>query len=247
VAPDGEGELLKRAGLVSVSVSLDHGTAEAHDAVRGYPGAFQAALRAIGLFREAGLHTGVSAVLSAGMIRRGEVVPFLEFLESLGLDEAWLSETKPSLPAPETAEEAPTPDELRGLHEAQDRWNRDRSRTMTVNILSHFESGAHFGCNAGTKMVYVDAYGEVSPCVFVPMSFGNIRQRPLAEIWADVRGGFRPGSECFIRSQQRPLRSLAAGGLPIPPPASRDFLKSVDFGAPARFVTLLRGEGGRAR
>ena len=27
-------------------------------------------------------------------------------------------------------------------------------------------------------MIYVDAFGEVSPCVFTPMTFGNVRRAP---------------------------------------------------------------------
>ncbi len=84
----------------------------------------------------------------------------------------------------------------------QDRWNK--SGRMTVNYLGHFEGPDHFGCNAGTKMIYIDAFGEVSPCVFAPMSFGNVRERPLAEIWSDMRERFAPGSSCFVIEQPSP-------------------------------------------
>ena len=62
---------------------------------RGYPGAFDAAIEAIRLFREAGLDVGVSAVLSAEMIQ-GRLEANLEFIQGLGVHEAWLSEMKPS-------------------------------------------------------------------------------------------------------------------------------------------------------
>ncbi|MCX6560903.1 MAG: radical SAM protein [Candidatus Aminicenantes bacterium] len=228
---------LRRAGLFSVSVSLDHGTAEKHDAIRGYPGAFNAAMRAIGMFKEAGLHTGVSAVLSTGMIRSDGVEPFLEFLNGLGLDEAWLSEMKPSLQGPSDPAAIATAEERRSLIRLQDRWNR--SARMTVNYLGHFEAGAHFGCNAGTKMIYVDAFGEVSPCVFAPLSFGNVRQTPLAAIWDDMRSSFAPGEDCFMLRNQGLLRSRAGAGLPIAPSASRELVKEIHPEAPGRFVGLL--------
>lgn len=228
---------LKAAGLFSVSVSLDHWTAEIHDAVRGLPGAFRTALRAIEIFREAGLHTGVSAVVSTDMIRQGRVEAYLDFLQGLGLDEAWLSEMKPSLVSPVDEASLATPEERQDLARLQDRWNR--SQRMTVNCLTHFEGPAAFGCNAGTKMIYVDAFGEVSPCVFAPMSFGNVRERPLAEIWSEMRGLFSPGSECFMFKAHRALREKARGRLPIPPEISRDFMTSVRFGPPGRFVELL--------
>jgi MoaA/NifB/PqqE/SkfB family radical SAM enzyme len=232
---------LKEAGLFSVSVSLDHWTAEVHDAARGTAGAFETALRAIELFRAAGIHTGVSAVLSAEMIRRGQAEPYLEFLQGLGLDEAWLSEMKPSIQLPDNPSGLITEDERRNLIRLQDRWNR--AGGMTVNYLGHFEGPDNFGCNAGRKMIYVDAFGEVSPCVFVPMTFGNVRQKPLAEIWSEMRNGFAPGSDCFLIRNQGLLRSRVDGRIPIPADVSRDLMREARFGPPGRFVGLIEGSG----
>ncbi len=228
---------LRQAGLFSASVSLDHWTAEKHDAGRATPGAFRTALRAVEIFRAAGIHTGVSAVLSADMIRQGQVEPYLEFLQGLDIQEAWLSEMKPSAQAPDDPAGLITPDERRSLEQMQDRWNK--SGGMTVNYLGHFEGPDHFGCNAGTKMIYIDAFGEVSPCVFAPMSFGNVREKPLAEIWSAMRERFAPGSSCFVIDSHRLLRKRVDGRLPLPPETSHELMNDVRFGAPARFVGLL--------
>jgi MoaA/NifB/PqqE/SkfB family radical SAM enzyme len=233
---------LRKAGLFSASVSLDHWTAEVHDAVRSYPGAFETALRAIDVFKAAGIHTGVSAVLSADLVRRGQVESYLDFLEGLGLHEAWLSEMKPSIHDDAVAGLL-TAEERAGLVRLQDK--RNRRGGITVNCLAHFESPANFGCNAGTRMIYVDAFGEVSPCVFAPMSFGNVRRRPLADIWREMSTSFAPGSECFVIRNHRLLRSRAGAGIPLPPETSRELMSGVAFGSPGRFVGLLdRGERG---
>ena len=174
---------LKQAGLFSVSVSLDHWLPEIHDRNRGLDGAFATALRAIDLFKgTGGIQVGVSAVVSREMIRQGQVEEFLAFLQELGVDEAWLCEAKPSVAAFWDEGQVISQAEHRQLSELQDRYNRRKG--MTVNYLGHFESREFFGCNAGHKMVYVDACGEVSPCVFTPMTFGNIRDRSLKEIFA---------------------------------------------------------------
>ena len=90
---------LKRAGLFSVSVSLDHWKEEEHDRVRGYKGAFQTAMSAIDIFKNVGgIDVGVSAVLSAEMIRNHQVEEYLDFLNKLEIHEAWVSEVKPSVP-----------------------------------------------------------------------------------------------------------------------------------------------------
>ncbi|MCU0236771.1 MAG: radical SAM protein, partial [Acidobacteria bacterium] len=141
---------LKQAGLFSVSVSLDHWLPEIHDRNRGLTGAFATALAAIRLFQEAGgIQVGVSAVVSRDMIQRGQVEEFLDFLQGLGIDEAWLCEPKPSVAAFWDEGQVIRAEEHRELFAIQDRWNRRAG--MTINYLGHFESREHFGCNAGNK------------------------------------------------------------------------------------------------
>jgi radical SAM protein with 4Fe4S-binding SPASM domain len=43
-------------------------------------------------------------------------------------------------------------------------------------------------CGAGHNACYVSAYGDVMPCVALPLSCGNVRDTPFAEIWAASRG-----------------------------------------------------------
>ena len=234
---------LKNAGLFSVSVSLDDRQEDVHDTIRGYPGAYKAALRAIEIFKEiGGIHVGVSAVLPPGMIRTGKVGEFIDFLEHLGIDEAWLSEMKPSGPPTGAEEFIISEEERRRLAELQD--ERNRRTGLTVNYLGHFEGPEHFGCNAGHKMIYIDAFGEVSPCVFAPMTFGNVAATPLAEIWRNMRAAFSPGSACFMNQNYRLLRKRAGGKLPLSREDSLLVVKGITFGSPGRFMRLLYGKNG---
>ena len=244
---------LKKAGLFSVCVSLDHWREEAHDRGRNYPGAFRAALEAIRIFKEAGLDTGASAVLSSQMIATDDCREFLRFLEGLGVHEAWLSEVKPSAPAFwDEATIVGEPERAR-LRQLQDRYNRDGRATgrMTVNYLGHFESGEHFGCNAGNKMVYIDAFGEVSPCVFTPITFGNIRERPLREIWKEMTAAFQPSSSCFILENWRRIRSVASaneadGAGRLSAEQTRRLMSDVAFSPMPRFYQLYYRRHGHA-
>ncbi len=251
---------LKRAGLFSVCVSLDHWVEEIHDAGRNYDGAFKAALEAIRIFKAVGLHTGASAVLTKEMIASGQYRVFLAFLETLGVHEAWLSEVKPSAPASWSERTVPGEEHREVLRALQDRYNHDGATSrMTVNYLGHFESGDHFGCSAGRKMVYIDAFGEVSPCVFTPITFGNIRERPLPEIWREMTAAFRPSSTCFILENWRRIRSLAGegngaagvgavqGSGRLSVEQTRTLMGDVAFGSMPRFYQLYyRRHGGAA-
>ncbi len=229
---------LKNAGLFSVSVSLDHWTAAVHDANRGFPGAFETALRAIDIFRNVdGLHVGVSAVLSKDMIRRGQTEEFLAFLETLDIHEAWLSEVKPSVQAFWNDGLVIGEEDRVRLVRLQDRYNTRRG--LTVNYLGHFEGREHFGCNAGHKMIYVDAFGEVSPCVFTPMTLGNVRERPLEELVRDMTARFPSEGSCFVNRNYREFQARSNGVIPMPREASLELLESVKFGPPADFFKIL--------
>ena len=134
------------------------------------------------------------------------------FLEGLGIHEAWLSELKPSVQAFWNDGNVISEDERRGLVRLQDRYNKRNG--MTVNYLGHFEGREHFGCNAGRKMIYVDAFGEVSPCVFTPLTMGNVRDRPLAQIVRDMRERFPSEESCFINKNYRSFQAHSKGAHP---------------------------------
>jgi hypothetical protein len=43
------------------------------------------------------------------------------------------------------------------------------------------------GCPAGLEKLYITPYGDVLPCPFIHISFGNIKTRPLTEIVAEMQ------------------------------------------------------------
>jgi len=230
---------LRSAGIFSVSVSLDHWIEEEHDRVRRYNGAFRTALKAIDMLRGLdGMHVSVSAVLHIGLIRERRVEEFLAFLIDLGVHEAWLSEAKPSVESFWNSGLVITGADRLYLCELQDTYNGDGK--ITVNYLGHFEGREYFGCNAGNKMVYIDAFGEVSPCVFIPMNFGNVREHSIQSIYQDMKKSFPTEDTCFINKNYR-LFSQYGGGLPIDKRDSLCMLDEVQFGPLSAFNRLYYG------
>lgn len=228
---------LRNAGLFSVSVSLDHWEQEKHDKVRRYKGAFQTALEAIETFKDlGGVHVGVSAVLSKDMIEGDEVDRFLEFLIGLGIHEAWLSECKPSVEDFWNEEQVISEQERLKLVELQDRYNKEGK--ITVNYLGHFEGKEYFGCNAGHKMVYVDAFGEISPCVFIPLTYGNVREKSIKIIYRDMRKYFRSENTCFINKNYRLIQKYFRSTAPLGVQESIKVAEEACFGPLSRFFQL---------
>lgn len=228
---------LKKAGLLSVSVSLDHWKEEEHDRVRNYPGAFKTAIKAIEIFKEVGgIHVGVSAVLSREMIRQKQVEEFLKFLETLEVHEAWLSEAKPSVPSMWNNGFVISEDERIELCRMQDRYNKEGK--MTVNYLGHFEGKEYFGCAGGNKMVYIDACGNVSPCVFLPVSFGNVNRKSIADIYSEMRRRFPTENRCLINANYKLLQKHYDGKSPLSEEETLAVMEEIRFAPMSRFFQL---------
>ncbi len=233
---------LQKAGLFSVAVSLDHWRAEEHDQARRHAGAFKTALAAIDILKNLdGMHVSVSTVLSREMIRKDQVDEMLQFLIGLGVHEAWIGETKPSLPAFWDKDLVITEDERLKLVRLQDRYNREGK--ITVNYLGHFEGREHFGCSAGRKMIYVDAFGEVSPCVFTPVTFGNVQNRPVQDIYREMRERFPTEGPCFINRNFGLLRKYHRGVTPIGVEDTLNMMQEVRFGPKSGFFQLYYRKG----
>jgi MoaA/NifB/PqqE/SkfB family radical SAM enzyme len=120
----------------------------------------------------------------------------------------------------------------------QDRWNRAvraGQGDVTLNYLGHFEGAEQFGCNAGRKMVYVDPFGEVCPCVFTPFSLGNLRDRPLGAIVAEMKHRFPSGDRCFMNRNWPLVAALSGGRLPMDGGATQALVEQADFGGLSAF------------
>lgn len=227
---------LKQAGLLYVSVSLDHRQEEVHDSIRGFKGAYRTALDAVELFKKTGFHVSVSSVISKEMIRKKQVDEFLTFLQSLDINEAWLSETKPATEAFWNKDSVISEEERLYLVDLQDRYNKEGN--LTVNYLGHFEGKEHFGCNAGSRMVYIDAFGDVRPCVFTPVSFGNIRDTSIRDIFMEMKSYFPSESSCFINKNYELIKKYSKGISSIGKDDTIEMMKEVRFGPQSEFMKI---------
>jgi len=168
------------------------------------------------------------------------MLEFLGFLENLGVHEAWLSEVKPSSEYFWHKEFVISRDETDFLIKLQDQYNKKDG--MTINYLGHFEHGSHFGCNAGIKMLYIDAFGEVSPCVFVPMTFGNVRDISLPKIFEAMTTHFKSDRECFINKNYPIIKKHYRNISPIPTDDALAILEEIRYAGIPDFNRIQGGK-----
>jgi MoaA/NifB/PqqE/SkfB family radical SAM enzyme len=240
---------LKDRGLFAAAVSLDHYEPQGHDARRGRKGAFDAALRAIRLCREAGLYTMMQLVATKDMLRDEALRKYLDLAGQLRVHEIRLLEPMPAgyLLSGDPGAFLTETDRaaLRNLH-----LRTNRSRTLPkVCSFAHIEHADCYGCGAGLQHLYVDARGNVCPCDFTPISFGNVAEEDIGAIWQRLRTGFsRPRATCFLMQHADELRERFAGSLPLSYTAVQDICArpARDGEVPRFYRTLgLRPHAGR--
>ena len=94
-----------------------------------------------------------------------------------------------------------------------------------------------FGCTAGgTDRFYVNAKGDVQPCEFLNITFGNIREEPFETIYERMRSTFEvPGDAWLCEKYARHIHALhqASGvkSLPLDPELSARIYREWDRGS----------------
>ncbi len=205
-------ERLRDGGVFGIGISLDSHIEREHDRLRGRKGAFEIAMNALQTAHEAGLYSYVVTVGTTEMMESDGLMPLIELAGRSGAYEVHLLE-----PCPIGRLQGRDDVRLREDHRAKIfEYQKIVSVREDLPILSSYaylESGEAFGCGAGLTHLTIDGSGEVSPCQFVPLSFGNIQNESLDVILARMGKYFqRPRCECIghvlgprIRGESFPL------------------------------------------
>jgi MoaA/NifB/PqqE/SkfB family radical SAM enzyme len=179
------------AGLAAAGVSLDHHDPLRHDAFRGHPGAFDAAARAVRLFAESGVLAYVNCTVTRDLVQDGGLERLRSLAVELGAGAIQILEPKPcGAWAGANLEAVYGPDEraaVRRFVEASRRPTR-RAPGPVVYWPADAESAANLGClMGGLSHLHVDSRGNVEPCVFLPVTFGNVLEEDFAAIYRRMR------------------------------------------------------------
>jgi MoaA/NifB/PqqE/SkfB family radical SAM enzyme len=98
------------------------------------------------------------------------------------------------------------------------------------------EDKSVFGCTAGgTDRFYINAKGDLQPCEFLNISFGNITVDNFEDIYQKMRGCFEWGGECYLCESCSPevhrlYQENGLTSLPLPPELSEKIYSSWERG-----------------
>ena len=207
---------LKEAGLFAMAVSLDHWEADEHNRRRGRDDAYDIAMRAIRLSLEQGFYTMMQLVCTREMISDEAFGNYRELARKLGVHEVRVLEPMPAgkLLADEGCA-CLTSDEREFLKKIHIESNADPDAPKVCSF-AQVEDATMYGCGAGFQHMYIDAEGNVCPCDFVPISFGNVFEEDLALIRHRMMTWLgKPRRKCFLFQHAKELHGAFEGKLPI--------------------------------
>jgi MoaA/NifB/PqqE/SkfB family radical SAM enzyme len=98
------------------------------------------------------------------------------------------------------------------------------------------EDNEHFGCTSGgTDRFYINAKGDVQPCEFLNISFGNITDEKFEVIYDRMRKAFEIPGTCWLCEKHSAriaeiLRDGEKNILPLSPEHSREIFENLEKG-----------------
>lgn len=213
------------SGVRRVAISLDGADDATHDAFRGVPGAFDAALRGFRNLRALGMSMQINMTIARHNVH--QLPDVLNLALELGADALHTFLLVPVGCGVNIAAEQMVPPQE---YEEILNWLYDRSREGAIELKAtcsphYFRvvrqrrtaerragnpsgepaqrpaaagppfGGAHHaghpaglhamtkGCLAGTGVCFISHQGEVYPCGYLPVSAGDLKRQPFAQIW----------------------------------------------------------------
>ena len=152
--------------------------------------------------------TCVATVATKERISSGEIFSFLKFTKELGIDEVTIFEPAPTGNLSFSDSVILGEKERNILKKLHKRANSDQDEIYPrIFSFPYIESSEFMGCGAGFNRLHITALGEVMPCDFTPITFGNITRENIVQIWDKMQAFFKkPHKDCFILKNFKTLR-----------------------------------------
>lgn len=164
---------LRDAGLFGLLVSL-LGVGERHDRFVGRAGAYDQALATLADARDLGLFTSINTTVTRDSLSSGDFARLIAIARELGVN---LKLNYPAL----LGRWSGRFDQLLGAAELAIVEAALSEPHVTTDMVSGYFPDV---CPAGHSAIYVTDTGEVTPCAYIPISFGNVAEEPIAAIHA---------------------------------------------------------------
>jgi len=170
-------------------VSLDSTNPEEHDEWRGMPGLFNRAIEGLKLMKEKGVMINLSSYASKTGTEQGHYKKVHQLAGEIGAHNVILFDSVPTGAMLKDSSEVLTTEQREEITEYSEHiFNNGIVPALSSQSWQNSIEGslAGIGCLAANIQFYASAYGDIAPCDFTPLSFGNIREKSLKSIWKEM-------------------------------------------------------------
>ncbi|MEK6590445.1 MAG: radical SAM protein [Nitrospinota bacterium] len=184
---------IKENGIKGVGVSIDSLQAEVHDSFRGIKGAWNNTIKGIEEIKRVGLEFQIQTTVTKG--NYDEIPSIVEFAYKTGarvFNLFFLVCTGRGEKMTDISAEQ-YEDMLSYIYEIHDNF---KGMMIRPKCAPHFKriayksdprspllNGYIGGCRAGTNYCRITPEGKVTPCPYMPVEVGNIREKSFSDIW----------------------------------------------------------------
>lgn len=189
---DSVAKKLKDAGIATVSISLDSNIPAQHDEFRGVTGAWEKAVNACKVLRKNGVLVQVNTTLTHD--NYNQIDDIMTLAESIGVENFHLFFLVPTGRGVKLTDISPQKyEEMITKTFAKVHKHRLNVRPSCAPQFMRIAQGMGLdmrqwirGCIAGLHYCRIYANGEVTPCPYLPIKLGNIKEKSFKEIWTNA-------------------------------------------------------------
>jgi len=181
-----DAEKLAEAGLDTLNISIDSADPEKHDAFRKIKGLYRKALAGAKKARQCGILTGISTYATHENLADGSLERLIKIGQDEGFHEVTIFDCIPSGRFLKETQRILTRDEKLQVADLARKYHA-MDHPMGVVAQAIVNSPEGVGCFGAYSQFYMTAYGDINPCDFNPISFGNVRDLPIQAIWQKMQ------------------------------------------------------------
>ena len=229
---------LKYLNVTAIMFSLHSPDKDAFNRFMGNDSAWNAMEAGVKMCHEAGLAVAFNTCLMRDDYYNGTFERIMDKAKNFKACLIQIIKPKPAGGWLEKGDIEFTPEDLAYIKAKVNQYNLQEEFSGYPSISAQIieEDKAVFGCTAGgTDRFYINAKGDLQPCEFLNISFGNITVDRFEDIYQKMRSCFDWGGECYLcescsKEIHKQYLENSLKSLPLPPELSEKIYSTWDRG-----------------